>query len=52
LKYRIDDNKFLEVSPKAIKVFEKYKQHAGRNEAGGVLLGRYYKNKVVIEHVT
>jgi len=52
MKYVIGNNKFLEISPKAIEVFEKYKQNHGKNEAGGILLGRCYKDKIVIERVT
>lgn len=52
MKYELGKKKFLEISPKAIRVFEKYKQNHGRNEAGGILLGRCYKEKIVIEHAT
>jgi integrative and conjugative element protein (TIGR02256 family) len=52
IRYTIGNEKFLEISSKAIRVFEKYKQINGKNEAGGILLGRCYKDKIVIEHVT
>ena len=52
MKYELGKKKFLEISPKAIRVFEKYKQNHGRNEAGGILFRRCYKEKIVIEHAT
>jgi integrative and conjugative element protein (TIGR02256 family) len=52
MKYIIDINSILEFAPNVIDIFEKHKQHAGRNEAGGILLGRCYRNKIVIENAT
>jgi integrative and conjugative element protein (TIGR02256 family) len=52
MKYIIGNKKFLEISSEVIEVFKRYKQTNGKNEAGGILLGRCYKDKVVIEHVT
>ena len=52
MKYNISNNKFLEISPEAIDVFEKHKQTHRKKEAGGILLGRCYKDRIFIEHVT
>jgi integrative and conjugative element protein (TIGR02256 family) len=52
MKYIIDINSILEFAPNVIDIFERHRQHVGRNEAGGILLGKCYRNKIVIENAT
>lgn len=52
MTYRIDDNTILEFDRRVIETFEKYRQMPGQQESGGILLGRIFENKVVIEAVT
>jgi hypothetical protein len=52
MKYIIGNNKFLEISSEAIEIFEKCKQNNGKNEAGGILLGRCFKERIVVEQAT
>jgi integrative and conjugative element protein (TIGR02256 family) len=52
VKYVIDEIKMLEFDPRVISTFDKYKQLPGRQESGGILLGRVYENKIFVEAVT
>ncbi len=52
MKYRIGKNTILEFDQQVIATFDKYKQLPGRHEAGGILLGRIFENKIIIETIT
>lgn len=52
MKYKIDNNTVLEFDQQAISTFDKYKQVPGRQESGGILLGRRFRNKITIETIT
>lgn len=53
-KYKISDKIELNISEEVIKLFNKYrpKPLINKKEAGGILLGRVYAQKVVIENIT
>ncbi len=51
MKYRIDNNTVLEFDQQVIATFDKYKQMPGRQESGGILLGRIFENKITIETI-
>ncbi|MBI5205518.1 MAG: Mov34/MPN/PAD-1 family protein [Nitrospirae bacterium] len=52
MKYRIDDNTVLEFDQQVIATFNKYKQMQGRQESGGILLGKIFENKITIKAIT
>ena len=52
VKYRIDNYTVLEFDQQVIDTFDKYRQIPGRQESGGILLGRIFENRIAIETIT
>ena len=52
MKYRIDKDTILEFDQQVIDTFDAYKQMPGQQESGGILLGRIFENRIIIETIT
>lgn len=52
MRYKIADDLFLEFTNDVLVKFKKYRQLGNRKEAGGILLGKVFETKVVVDMIT
>lgn len=52
MKFRIENNIILEFDQQVVDTFDAYKQVPGQQESGGILLGRIFENRIIIETIT
>jgi integrative and conjugative element protein (TIGR02256 family) len=52
MRYIIADDLFLEFTNDVLFKFKKYRQFGNREEAGGILLGKVFETKVVVDMIT